>query len=791
MKIQCPCGAKYAFDVTPDMAQRRVEFICSACGRDSSDAINELIRRELAADSSSSSTVSLPAAAPAAAPEIPVAAAAPASTPARVQVRVGDAGRSAATAAALKMCPKHPGQRVTSECVVCHRPICPKCMQLFGYVCSPHCREKAELQGIEIPVFEGQRDVVQRKQWRKMGLIGSVVSGVVLVLAGVWFWYAWFGSVPSPTFSVRFAEAAYSGSSSLGADHQLVFLHGGTLARYDIKSGKEIWSRELLDKDAIAKEAESRLKQMTEARDRAIGEMGGEGWKLPSLEKVTALLHRAITASMELYVRNHNVWVAAPGKLIRFDWETGNPVQTLDLDVGSVNRQGDELSVAGVNDSGQEIVTHVNLDTGAKSEQVLSDASVPASALAASRAGSTAAGAGLSSGQSKSLDPNAIAAEYPHMSFAQKLALPATLSVARNQERALNEMREDDNGGTPHKSTQTNSGPVREEFRIIPTADGVVQFSARLLETKYEKHTVMKAPPKKSALNGAVNVTKTAQVANEILNEMQRNKFGDTEVENVSLYRVTIRCPDKDVPEWQGEVNGPPTLYPLKTVNVVGAGKSITVLDKQNKLLWTSKLNYKLPRGVGAFGEDVAASGVGQGPCVERGDTLYVFDEGVLSDFDLATGNARWRLPTVGVSGLYFDGNGMLYASSTSANPESLKYSRQIDITTKVKDVLLKIDPRNGKILWSAEPGGAIAYVSGKYIYTLQSYQPVENDSPYHQETGLETPAYMRIKRISPKNGTVMWEYFQQRAPLDVQFDQNLIQVVFRKEVQVLKYLSL
>ena len=47
MKIQCACGAKYAFDVTPEMLQNPVRFVCPSCGRDSSDFVNELIRREL------------------------------------------------------------------------------------------------------------------------------------------------------------------------------------------------------------------------------------------------------------------------------------------------------------------------------------------------------------------------------------------------------------------------------------------------------------------------------------------------------------------------------------------------------------------------------------------------------------------------------------------------------------------------------------------------------------------------------------------------------------------------
>ena len=48
----------------------------------------------------------------------------------------------------------------------------------------------------------------------------------------------------------------------------------------------------------------------------------------------------------------------------------------------------------------------------------------------------------------------------------------------------------------------------------------------------------------------------------------------------------------------------------------------------------------------------------------------------------------------------------------------------------------------------------------------------------------------MRIRRINPANGRVLWEYSQERAPLDVQFKDNAIQIVFKKEVQVLKFLS-
>jgi len=162
-----------------------------------------------------------------------------------------------------------------------------------------------------------------------------------------------------------------------------------------------------------------------------------------------------------------------------------------------------------------------------------------------------------------------------------------------------------------------------------------------------------------------------------------------------------------------------------------------------------------------------------------------------LTAFDLEKGEARWRLPSVGITGLFFDDEGQIYVNSTTAGPDAIKYSRQIDVTEKTSIVVLKLDPRKGTTLWTAEPGGPISHLSGKFIYTISSYQPDDDeDNPYMPDTGFEKLPYMKIRRINPKNGRVMWEHFQQRSPLDVQFERNSIQLVFKKEVQVLKFLS-
>jgi outer membrane protein assembly factor BamB len=270
---------------------------------------------------------------------------------------------------------------------------------------------------------------------------------------------------------------------------------------------------------------------------------------------------------------------------------------------------------------------------------------------------------------------------------------------------------------------------------------------------------------------------------------MQRQYGGDSVTEDESRYLVKLQSPGGSN-AWSGEIIGPPKLFPLKTLTVLASNKKVTVFDKTNKKLWEGTLNYNVPGGSGQPDEEASTSG--EGPCVEHKDTLYVFDQGALHAFDLKTGNARWRIPSVGISCLFFDDKDMVYVNSTDASPDSIKYSKQIDVSSKVASILQKIDPQNGKVLWITRPGGAVNYVSGPFIYAVQSYSPMEDEddeeNPYMPTTGFETPPYLRIRRINPKNGKEMWEYFQQRAPLDVAFDKNNIRVVFRKEVQVLRF---
>jgi hypothetical protein len=872
MKVICDCGAKYAFDATPEMVRNPLAFACPECGVDLSPRILEQVRQQFGTATGPvglSVSPSVPAvpqglapaveiapppsgvavAPPAATPpppaqmrislgSAPAAAPAPAASPpppppprltvssshaapapqpvsmsappppppvsAAPAVRLSRGGVSAAAASTedvkdKRFCPKHPLERVTEKCVVCGKGICPKCMVLFGYVCSPLCKEKAELQGIKVPKFAGQRDAVEGQRWRKIGLVASSIGAVIVVILGVWVWYAWFGSRPRPVVALRFEnESAMSGMSAFCDNGQMVFIHGDKLARYDVKAKKEVWLRHLLDKKKIGAEAEAAIKAM-----QAEAAKSEFAFKIPSVEETTKDMIRGAEEAQQLRVFGRNIWVADGQKARRFDWDTGEPKQEIEFsgDFAEGVLRGDTLEFREQVGAKRMSLTRFNLGNGAIDSDEIGEKEPPApeanlAAMLAAAGSKSGTGAG-----GKKLDPQRLAAAVGNAPLAGRIAAPATISVARRQQEALDEMDEMDadvprGGNAALAKTLADAEDAMmalEHSELIPLENGFVQFTTKMTEQNIVTRSAAKAAPKKSALDGPVNAASSMQVANELLNEMSRTSGGDIVREDHSKYHVKIHLGGgKEVPDWEGDVVGAPEFYPQKSVNVLVAGTTVQVFDLQNQKKWASTLMFPIAGG-GSFLDFDQAERHGLGPVVERGDTLYIFDQGVLSAYDLATGNARWRLPSVGIAGMYFDDAGMIYLNTTTASPDKIKYSRQIDVMNSPNDIVLKLDPKNGKEIWKHSMGGRIAYLSGKYIYTLSFTPPRDDDDEFDENLaalGLESKPYVRIRRISPKNGRVLWDHYQPRGALDIQIHDNTFQLVLKKEVQVLKFLS-
>ncbi len=700
-----------------------------------------------------------------------------------------------------RFCSKHPKHRVTEKCRVCEKPICPLCMQLFGYVCSAHCREKAEANHIKIPTYAGQRDVSQRTEWNKVAFIAKLAALLIVAAIGVWIWYAWFGSRPKPAFAIRFEnEPAASGKSAFCPDNQIVFIHGDKLARYDLKSKKEVWLNHIVDKKKIGEQAAITVKRMQEEAAKSEYTI-----RVPSVEKYTKESIRSAERNLELLVLDKNIWVANGSKVVRYDWDSGQSKQEIEFSGGfdRAKRVGDEMETREQTYDGPIFITRFNLVSGQVKTNIIgqrpttiASTNAPTSTNKNAKAIAVKPGAKpvTDPGARRQLDPQKLADTLANAPVAARIAAPATLSVALNQQRALNMMDEMDGVKLPPGVDKKDAYKYRSRSEIVATRSGFIRFTVRMLEEKIIERNAMKAAPKKSALDGNVSVTATADIANELLNEMQRNAGGGIEREDHSRYLVSIHSGDStSVPDWEGEVIGEPSIYPQPSVTVITAGKSLIVLDRTNKKKWDSTLNYPIAERYGFAADNEGSEHTGLGPIVERGDTLFVFDKGVLSAFELATGNARWRLPSVGIKSMFFDNAGSIYVNTTTASPEAIKFSKQIDVSNRTGDVVLKLDAQTGKQIWINSMDGVIAYLEGKFIYTVSYLSPTDEDEELNPDLvaiGAQTLPFVRIRRIDPKNGRVMWDHFQQRGALDVNIHQNTFQIVFKKEVQVLKFIS-
>jgi hypothetical protein len=527
------------------------------------------------------------------------------------------------------------------------------------------------------------------------------------------------------------------------------------------------------------------VKQENEVEQKMNSGGGYQHWiNAAQLERTAK---RLLQSQLRLRVTGRNIWVGRDNSLTHYDWDTGKALRTVTLPerAGKWITKGDDLAVYG-----DQSVVHVNLASGDVKVERLGGpggGTLLASTPAASAGGLSAAD------YQKALDPQKVETQVQSLSTPGRLALPALLANAEHERQLENELNDDLSHPLPNPARGSPSPKLPlETSRMVPGSAGFAQFSARLLEEHFVTRDAMKAPPKKSVVNGQLTEGQTTEAANEMLNEMQRNRGGGTVTVNESKYQVTVHLPQSpDTPDWVGEVVGPPQLFVLKTVNVIAAGKQVIVLDKSNQPLWQARLTYDVP--VQHRGAADASPQFGAGPCVEQDGTLYVYDQAVLTAYALNSGNARWRLPSVGIVGLFFDNHNDVYVNTTTGNPDDLKYSRQIDISRKTEAVLFKIDGRTGKILWRIQPGGFIAYLSGDYLYAVQSYDP----SPTDEEIGndltaaLQKRPFLSIARIRPRDGRVLWDYTEQRCPVDARFDKNSIQLIYKGEVQVLRYLVL
>ena len=124
-----------------------------------------------------------------------------------------------------------------------------------------------------------------------------------------------------------------------------------------------------------------------------------------------------------------------------------------------------------------------------------------------------------------------------------------------------------------------------------------------------------------------------------------------------------------------------------------------------------------------------------------------------MTAFDLKSGKARWRMPSVGVSSIQFDDKGMLYVATTSAGPESIQYYEQVSME-RVQPIIVKVDPATGRALWRVEKIGNECYLSGKYVYLTQARtSALDVIASMSTGGGRAVSTTFHLYRLNPKNG--------------------------------------
>ena len=435
----------------------------------------------------------------------------------------------------------------------------------------------------------------------------------------------------------------------------------------------------------------------------------------------------------------NDLWILFPGRIAQYDRHTGNCKQEIPLHPPffGMAQSDSGLTVVSSDESGRETITRI----------VFSNGTVQTAPIE-----SDAAAASPSPGQPL---PGTITVATNSVGYAT-LAKLVAMKAIKPAERA---------------------GPGD---KFVPDGADVVQMKVDLIERKTIVHLAMKAR-KKSMIEDNLTSGQSLEASEQMINDLHRDQTGGVEEEDVSRYQVTLRrWPASTAPDWTGEAIGAPSFFALKTLDALVAGSSLQVFDKHNRKLWTASLTYSVPPH---HSEDFAAEAYP--PCVEWDNTLYVFDRGMLTSFDAATGQVHWRLTSVGISQVQPDGQGCLYVTSTTASPDAIQFSQQFNLSAKVNPVILKVDAATGRVLWRNEGAGDKCFLSGKFVYAARA---AENPSI---TPGEDPVLYFDLYRLSPSDGHAMWDYPQSRHPVQIEVQKNRILLHFRGELQVLKFSSL
>ena len=616
-------------------------------------------------------------------------------------------------------------------------------MEKFGYLCSVQCKHQAEQRGLKVPVYEFQRDYVAKRESQTIYLRAGLAVGAAVLLLGGWIFYSTVLTKPRLAWSVPIPKKNAGLHARFVAPGKVLQVTSEKIALYQVASGKELWSAPLQGASTV-----TRTRKKSAPTEFPIPGM-------PSMPNLSVPVRAdsddddrldfgglGFGQNSEKYVKiiGDDVWICFGNMVRQFDLKTGAARVTVPYQGQLENFMSDKsgLLVVSAEFPDKKFVTTIEPAAGThRSEEIKLE-----------RGGRVF----------KDVD------ELP-------AGLPPTAAVLLAQEM---------NG-----RLSGQEGVDRNRTQFIAAGDNVAELQVKLLEENVVAMDAIKRTTK-SKLNANTTAAGSAGLATEIFNEMKRNSGQGVRWENHSKYQVTMkRRPADGAPDWSGELKGNIELYPLKTVDVLMAGKSILVFDKKNQKIKEHPLTFFVhDRFVGGERRRDDA------PCVETNNTLYFFDQGVLTAMDLPGGDVRWRLPSVWISRLNFDNKGAVYVETTTAAPEDIEYSQSVAIAQRVKPLLLKVDAKSGKTVWKTEQTGQDCFVAGNYLYVTKVNSgglDLSSKGGSLQDGAM----HFRIFRLNPSNGKVVWEYYHKGAPREVDFQDKQILLRYDSELQMLKFMGM
>jgi hypothetical protein len=338
-------------------------------------------------------------------------------------------------------------------------------------------------------------------------------------------------------------------------------------------------------------------------------------------------------------------------------------------------------------------------------------------------------------------------------------------------------------------ATEDDNFDDQPRRNFILAGENIVQFDVAVTRKNIVLEMAMRQK-ENPVMGGNLKVTDAAAAFEEIATDMKRSETGGKKRVDKSDYRIVLRrcVSETTVPDWVGQVVGPPRFFSTSSVDILTAGRTVYAFDKANKLLWQANLAFPVGDA------EIDPLHPESGPCLVRGGTLYIADQGAMQALNAQSGERKWAFQTVGISQVQFDEEGMMYLTSTTADPDSIQYTQEVRLD-RGHPVLIKLNPDTGQPLWTFQKPKTHEFdihVSGKFVYAVTSSTFWADALKAIETKTGDVSVNFRIYRLNPKDGSIMWEHhIRGRQPQSVDFSNNQILMVWPDELQVLKFLAL